>query len=90
MNIEFVPLLRVQCDLYGIPRAPERFRAYLKTMVSSDGTDVHLPPLVAMNPMARDHVPALLDTLLATDAEATAVHAGADAVRHLWAIRRKD
>ena len=40
MNIEFVPLLQVQRDLYSIPRGPERFSTYLKTMVNSDGTDI--------------------------------------------------
>lgn len=79
MNIEFVPLLRVQRDLYSIPRGQERFSAYLRTMVNCDGTDVRLPPLVAMNPMGKDHVPALLDALLAMDAETAAAQASAAA-----------
>ena len=79
MNIEFVPLLQIQRDLYSIPRGPERFSAYLKTMVSLDGTDVRLPPLVAMNPMGKDHLPALLDSLLAIGAEATAADASTEA-----------
>jgi hypothetical protein len=83
MNIEFVPLLQVQRDLYSIPRGPERFSAYLKTMVNSDGTDLRLPPLVAMNPMGKDHVPALLDELLALDVEATACRACAEAASQL-------
>ena len=80
MNIEFVPLLQIQRDHYSIPKGPERFRAYLGAMVNSDGTDVRLPPLVAMNPMGKDHVPALLDALLVMDAEATAAQASVDAV----------
>jgi hypothetical protein len=83
VNIEFVPLLQIQRDLYSIPRGPERFSAYLKTMVRADGTDVHLPPLVAMNPMAKDHVPALLDALLAAEAEATGADACIDAAKHV-------
>ena len=83
MNIEFVPLLQIQRDLYTLPKGPERFRAYLKTMVNSDGTDVRLPPLVAMNPMGKDHLPALLDALLTMEAEAAAVHASAEAVSRL-------
>src|SRR5262245_32036762 len=79
MNIEFVTLLQVQRDLYSIPRGPDRFIAYLKTMVNSDGTDVRLAPLVAMNPMAKDHVPALLDTLLAMEAEGIAARATMEA-----------
>jgi hypothetical protein len=53
MNIEVVSLLQIQ-RVYSIPKGPERFRAYLKTMVNSDGTDVRLPPLVAMNPMGKE------------------------------------
>ena len=83
MNIEFVPLLQIQRDLYTLPKGPERFRAYLKTMVNSDGTDVRLPPLVAMNPMGKDHLPALLDALLTMEAEAAAVQASVEAVNRL-------
>ena len=86
MNIEFVPLLQIQRDLYSLPKGPGRFRAYLKTMVNSDGTDVRLPPLVAMNPMGKDHVPALLDSLLTMEAEAAAVHATEEAVSHLVGV----
>ena len=52
-------------------------------MVTSDGTDVRLPPLVAMNPMGKDHVPALLDSLLRMEAEAAAAQASAEAARLL-------
>ena len=86
MNIEFVPLLQIQRDLYSLPKGPERFRAYLKTMVNSDGTDVRLPPLVAMNPMGKNHVPDLLDSLLAMEAETAAAHASAEAVSHLASV----
>jgi hypothetical protein len=86
MNIEVVPLLQIQRDLYSLPKGPERFRAYLKTMVNSDGTDVRLPPLVAMNPMGKDHVPALLDSLLTMEAEGAAVHATEEAVRHVAGV----
>ena len=86
MNIEFVPLLQIQRDLYSLPKGPERFRAYLKTMVNSDGTDVRLPPLVAMNPMGKNRVPDLLDSLLAMEAETAAAHASAEAVSHLASV----
>jgi len=33
MELEFVPLLRIQRDLYRLPRGLERFREYLRTMV---------------------------------------------------------
>jgi hypothetical protein len=86
MKVDFVPLLQIQRDLYSLPRGPERFRAYLKTVVNAEGTDVRLPPLVAMNPMGKDHLPALLDALLAMDAEATAAHASAEAASSLAAV----
>jgi len=68
MTLEFVPLLRVQRDLYELPRSMERFRAYIATMVDPDTGDLALP-LVAMNPMGKDHVPALLDDYLRLDAD---------------------
>ena len=76
MELEFVPLLRIQRELYDQPRGMERFRSYLRTMVDARTGDLELP-LVAMNPMGKDHVPALLDRLLAVDADG----AGAVAMR---------
>ena len=71
MQLEFVPLFQIQRDLYRMPRGMERFREYLRTMVDTDTGDLSLP-LVAMNPMAKNHVPALLDTLLGFEADALA------------------
>ena len=79
MKLDYVPLLRIQRDLHDIPRGPERFRQYLRTILKKDGTDVALPPLVLMNPMGRDHVAARLDALLALDADGVAARAAADA-----------
>jgi hypothetical protein len=84
MVLSFVPLLRVQRELYALPRGMERFREYIKTMTDAETGDLALP-LVAMNPMGKDHVPALLDDYLALGAEAIAeaavrsVDASADA-----------
>ena len=52
-----------------MPRGMDRFRAYLSTMVDDRTGDLALP-LVAMNPMGKDHVPDLLDRLIALDADA--------------------
>jgi hypothetical protein len=68
MELEFVPLLGIQRDLYRLPRNMERFRAYLKTMTDANTGELALP-LVAMNPMGKDHVPALLDRLLELQAD---------------------
>jgi len=74
VKLEFVPLLQVQRDLYRLPRGMERFRAYLQTMAGPEAKDLELP-LGAMNPMGKDHVPALLDEYLAFDADELAAHA---------------
>ena len=80
MDLEFVPLLPIQRELYRIPRGRERFHAYLRTMVDAETGDLALL-LVAMNPMGKDHLPALLDILIelkADDvAQAAMVSAGA-------------
>ena len=43
MDLEFVPLLRVQRQLYDQPRGMERFRSYLHTMVDARPGDLALP-----------------------------------------------
>jgi len=83
MNLAYVPLLAVQRELYAVPRGLERFRKYLGTMTNKGGTGLDLPPLVIMNPMAKDHVTALLDQLLALDADGVAAAAAAEASARL-------
>ena len=56
----------------------DRFRAYLQTMVDPETKDIQLP-LSPMNPMGKDHVPALLDEYLAFDADGVAARAVAEA-----------
>jgi hypothetical protein len=75
MRVEYVPLLQTQRELYRMPRDMKRFEQYLRTMVDESGEDLALPPLVAMNPMAREHVPELLDDYLRLDADSIARHA---------------
>lgn len=74
MKVEFVRLLQIQRDLYRLPRGWERFQAYLKTMVDPRTGDLALP-LVPMNPMGKEHVPALLDEYIRLDADRAAEHA---------------
>ncbi len=80
MDLSFVPLLRTQRELYRMPRGMERFKAYLNTMVDKETGELALP-LVAMNPMGKDHVPDLLEALIALDADG----AGEEAVATLSA-----
>lgn len=56
MPFEYVPLLQKQLELYQLPRGLERFQAYLKT--------IELAPLMAMNPMGKEHCNALLERYL--------------------------
>lgn len=74
MKVSFLPLLQVQRDLYALPRGRERFREYIKTMTDAETGDLALP-LVAMNPMGKEHVPALIDQYLALGAEQIAEEA---------------
>ncbi|ESA37002.1 hypothetical protein N836_05420 [Leptolyngbya sp. Heron Island J] len=78
MQLELVPLLQLQRDLYDISDGQERFRTYLKTMLNADASDAELLPMATMNPMGKEHIPAMLDNLLAINAEAVAAQAIAD------------
>ena len=67
MNLKYVPLLRVMREIQSIPRGQppdfngkKRFRHYLRTIFDYDRKICKLPPLLAMNPMGKDHVTALL------------------------------
>lgn len=68
MHLEVVPLLHVMRELYAVPRGPARFEKYIST-ITHDREDVNLLPLVAMNPMAKEHVNAKVDELIAMNAE---------------------
>jgi hypothetical protein len=78
MQLDYVPLLKIQRELHSIPRGTARFQQYLRTMLTRDGKDVELPPLGIMNPMAKEHVTSLLDALLALNADEIAARAVAD------------
>lgn len=82
MQIEYVPLLQLQRELHDIPRGMGRFRQYLRT-ISPDRTNLELPSLLVMNPMGKDHVKALLDALLAMDADGIAARAAVEAAGEL-------
>jgi hypothetical protein len=76
MNLDYVPLLQVMRDIQSIPRGQppdfngmKRFRKYLRTIFDYDKKVCKLPTLLAMNPMGKDHVTALLDGYLAMDGD---------------------
>ncbi|MFK7805426.1 MAG: hypothetical protein AB8G95_27600 [Anaerolineae bacterium] len=66
--LKHIPLLRLQRDLYDLPRGPERFQAYIAVLKDSQTGDMSLP-LGNMNPMGKDHIPKLLDAYLALSAD---------------------
>ncbi|HEX8031407.1 MAG TPA: hypothetical protein VF491_23215, partial [Vicinamibacterales bacterium] len=82
MKLVHLPLLQVQRDLYAVPRGMERFREYIKTMTDAETGDLALP-LVAMNPMGKDHVPTLIDEYIALGAEKITGQAIVEASRNL-------
>ncbi|MDH4062854.1 MAG: hypothetical protein OEW19_00530 [Acidobacteriota bacterium] len=82
MTLRYLPLLAVQRDLYALPRGMERFRAYIEAMRDDGSSDLALP-LVAMNPMGKDHVPALIEQYLAMDADAIGAQATLEAAARL-------
>jgi hypothetical protein len=83
MNVTHLPLLQIQRKLQGMPRTIERFRQYLRVVLTDDHADVKLVPLIAANPMAKEHVTQLLDVLLAMDADSMAARASAEASMRL-------
>jgi hypothetical protein len=82
MEVEYVPLLRVLREVYELPRGMDRFHRYLET-VTGGRDDVVLPPLVAANPMAKPHVAARLDELLALDGGGVGERAAREAAGRL-------
>src|SRR6266542_6153811 len=82
MKATLVPLLRTQRELYDLPLGWDRFKQYIRT-ITGGGDDIELAPLVAMNPMGKPHVAAVLDKLIALDGEGVAAEAAAEAEARL-------
>jgi hypothetical protein len=77
MKLNYVPLLQVQREIQGMPKGMDRFRHYLRTIWNCYETEFELVPLIAANPMGKEHVTALLDDLLALGSEEVAARAAA-------------
>ena len=88
MELSYLPLLKVQRDIYRMPRGMERFHEYLRTMRSAETGDLDVP-LVAMNPMGKDHVPGLIDQFLSLNADEAAARAVAQARSKLLSVPGK-
>ena len=96
MNLDYVPLLRIMRELHGIPRGQppdfngmKRFRHFVRRIFPRkkngeiDENAVYLIPLLAINPMAKDHVTALLDAYLAMDADGIGARVAAEVAARL-------
>jgi hypothetical protein len=79
VKLDYLPLLRLQRELQGLPRNYERFQKYLGAVLNHDRSGLELPPLLMMNPMGKDHVTAVLDSLLEMDADGIAARTLAEA-----------
>ncbi len=66
-----VPLLAIVRDFYALPRDPSiRFPQY-RALIGTDTALAH-PPLMHMNPMAREHINVFVDTLIDLDIDGAA------------------
>jgi hypothetical protein len=83
MRLDYVPLLGIQREIQGMPPGKARFSRYLRTMSMKDEAEIELVPLLMMNPMGKGHVTALLDELLALDADGVGARAAAEAASDL-------
>src|SRR5262249_27296514 len=83
MKLNYVPLLPLQRQIQGLPRNYARFQEYLRKVMNAEGTGPALVPLLLANPMAKDHVTALLDALLALDADGIAARAASEAAAQI-------
>jgi hypothetical protein len=74
MKFELVPILEKLRDLYLIPRGPDRFGAYidLATGGAQTSADVTLPPLVTVNPMAKEHALEFVESWISLEVEKVA------------------
>lgn len=82
VRLEPVPVLRRLRDLWSMPRDMARFHAYVEQVKSGADGEL-LAPLVAANPMAREHMLVYVDALLALDAEGLVAAACAEAEERL-------
>jgi len=82
VQIEYVPQLAILRELYQKPRDMERFRWYLQKTLGpgEDGELDVVIPMLAANPMGREHCLAAVEALLAIDADQAARQAAAEAL----------
>ena len=74
MKFELVPILEKLRDLYLIPRGPDRFSAYidLATAGARATKDIPYPPLITVNPMAKEQALEFVESWISLGAEEVA------------------
>ncbi len=82
MKLNLIPLLQKERELYAVPRGTARFQTYIN-IATGDTNDIEIPPLGIMNPMAKEHVAAYVEALLALHAEAVVAAALTEAEQRL-------
>lgn len=65
--LSLIPLLKTQQELLDVPRCRKRFERYLEAMTG--GTDDIVLLLPRFNPMAKEHVAEVVDSLIGMEAE---------------------
>ena len=88
MEIEFVPTLAIQRELYSKRRNMARFHWYIDQLTGPNergGLDIALP-IGAVNPMGREHCLSAVEALLAIDAESAVEEAIAEIKSQLLGI----
>jgi hypothetical protein len=81
VTVELVPFLAQLRDLYTQPRGFARFQEYLNILRTETG-EMELP-ISNVNPMAKPHVLARVEELLALGAETVALEAAREGSRRL-------
>ncbi|MBM4002311.1 MAG: hypothetical protein FJ295_03355 [Planctomycetes bacterium] len=69
MHLIYQSLFEEMRRIYRMPRDMGRFRVYLATMTDASQEDLAFPPLVLINPMAREHLLDYVESLIAMDAD---------------------
>jgi len=81
IDVTFYRCLESVRGLYQMPRTFDRFKAYIKLVQEDTGTEAL--PLSRLNPMAKEHALAYVETLLAMQAEDVVATAVRDAASKL-------
>jgi hypothetical protein len=69
VELSYHSLFEEMRRIYQMPRDMGRFHDYLATMIDANEVDLAYPPLVLINPMAREHLLEYVESLIAMGAD---------------------